>query len=429
MVSRERISAGPGQNYGDEIKGLLLPRSPVIKTLQRITGDPSVRRTFFVFTLSRVLVLAILLIGGQMGRVVTGSGESVRDINLSLGKIPVGRILRDTVSVADVRWYQGIASRGYEKIPFTADTTHNWAFFPLFPLLWRFTAYLTGEYPLSGMLISHLFFFLGLIVVHKAALAFGFSQTLVDRGLFYLAFFPTSYFYSLPLTESLFLFLTAYSLYSGKRGRWWTAGVAGGLASATRVTGILLLPVLAVLFWEGYGGEWRRKEVWRQAIWRKEVLSLLLVPVGLVCFMIYLYTITGNPFAFKDILAAWGRGTGIFLVTLLGYLRTPWLIAVPWDFRPVNFMGAALALICGAWLLKWRQWTLGVYTLLGVMAPLSSLVLQSQARYAMVLFPMYLVLATAGERARIDETIRTISIALFCLMTALFAAHFSMALA
>ena len=406
-----------------------MPRqSSVNRILQRITGDSSVRRAVFVFTLTRVLVFAILLIGGQMSRVVTGSGESLRHINLSLGKIPVGRILRDTVSVADVLWYQSIASRGYEKIPFTADTTHNWAFFPLFPLLWRLTAYLTGEYPLSGMLLSHVFFLLGLIVVHKAAMAFGFSRTIADRGLFYLAFFPTSYFFSLPLTESLFLFLTAYSLYSGKRGRWWTAGVVGGLASATRVTGVLLLPALAVLYWESYGGDWRRKEVWRQAIWRKELLSLLLVPVGLVCFMIYLYTITGNPLAFKDVLAAWGRSTGIFVVTLLGYLRDPWLIAVPWDFRLVNFMGAAVALFCGAWLLKWRQWTLGVYTLLGVIAPLSSLVLQSQARYAMVLFPMYLVLATAGERARVDETIRTISIALFCLMTALFAAHFSIAL-
>ena len=406
-----------------------MPQSPVKKALQRITGDSSVRRAFFVFTLTRLLVLAILLIGAQMSRVVTGSGSSLRDMNLSLEKIPVGRILRDTVSVADINWYQGIAREGYEKIPFTADSSHNWAFFPLFPMLWRLAAYVTGEYPISGMLLSHIFFFLGLIFVHKAALAFGFSKELADRALFYLAVFPTSYFYSLPLTESLFLFLTACSIYSAKRGRWWTAGILGGLASATRVTGILLLPALAVLYWEGYGGDWRSKEVWRRAVWRKEILSLLLVSVGIASFMVYLYAITGNPPAFKDILVTWGRGTGIFVVTLVGYLRNPWLIAVPWDFRLINFTGAALALICGVWLLKWRQWTLGVYTLICVMAALSSLVLQSQARYAMVLFPMFLVLARAGERARIDETIRTISIALFCLMTALFAAHFSMALA
>jgi len=406
-----------------------LAQTKVNKALQRFTSDSSVRRAFFVFTLTRVLVLAILLIGAQMSRVVTGDGPSLRDMSLSLGKIPVGRILRNTISVADINWYQGIASSGYEKIPFNADVSHNWAFFPLFPLLWRLAAYLTGEYPISGLLLSHIFFFFGLIFVHKAALAFGFDNRIADRGLFYLAVFPTSYFYSLPLTESLFLFLTACCLYSAKRGRWWTAGVIGGLASGTRVTGILLLPALAVLYWESYGGEWRSKQVWRSAVSRREVLSLLLVPVGLVSFMVYLYAITGNPLAFKDILTTWGRGTGIFAVTLLGYLRNPWLIAVPWDFRIVNFTGAALALVCGAWLLKWRQWTLAVYTLLCVTAALSSMVLQSQARYAMVLFPMFLVLGKAGERPRTDETIRTISIALFCLMTALFAAHFSMAMA
>jgi Mannosyltransferase (PIG-V) len=403
-------------------------KSPLTKKLLRVRDDPSVRRAFFVFTLTRVLLLAIVIVGGQMSRITNGSGETTRDMSLSLGTIPVYRVLQETITTADVNWYYGIALNGYEKIPFNADRPHNWAFFPLFPLLWRLAAHLTGEYPISGMLISHLCFLLGLIFVHKVALAFGFSKALADRSLFYLAVFPTSYFYSLPLTESLFLQLTAVSLYSAKRGRWWTAGVAGALASATRVTGIFIFPALAVLYWETFGGEWRRKGVWRSALLRKEFLSLLLVPVGIGSFMVYLYTITGNPLAFKDILVTWGRGTGFFVVTLWRYLRNPWLIAVPWDFRTINFAGAALALICGGWLLKRRQWTLGAYTLLCVIAALSSLVLQSQARYAMVLFPIYFILARAGERPYVDETIRTISIALLCLMTALFAAHFSIAL-
>jgi len=405
-----------------------LDKVPFTGRLLRVSDDASVRRAFFVCTLTRVLLLAILIVGGQMSRVSSGSGETIREMSLSIGKIPVSRILQQTIATADVNWYYSVARDGYEKIPFSADRPHNWAFFPLFPLLWRQAARLTGEYPISGMLISHLFFFLGLIFVHKAALAFGYSKVLADRGLFYLAVFPTSYFYSLPVTESLFLFLTAASLFSAKQDRWWTAGVAGGLAAATRVTGVFLFPALAILYWKNYGGDLRSKDVWRSAIFRKELLSLFLVPAGIAAFMFYLYSITGDPLAFKDILVTWGRSPGFFVVTLLGYLRNPWVIAVPWDFRIINFTGAALALICGAVLLKRRQWTLGVYTLLCVIAALSSLVLQSQARYAMVLFPMYLVLAEAGERPYVDETIRTISIALFTLMTALFAAHFSIAM-
>jgi hypothetical protein len=401
---------------------------PFPQLLPRITGDSSVRRAFFVFTLTRILVLAIVLIGGQINRVFTGDEQSSRDAFVSLEKLPVSHLLNKILSAADMNWYAGIAHNGYEKIPFTAGSPHNWAFFPVFPLLWRAAAQLTGEYPISGIVLSHLCFFLGLIYVHKTWLAFGYSKPVADRGLFYLAVFPTAYFFSLPMTESLFLFLTASCFFCAKRGRWWTAGILGALASGTRVTGIFLLPALAVIYWQAYGGDWRRKETWRGAVWRKEVVGLLLVPAGLGSFMIYLHRITGNPLAFKDILVAWNRSAGFFLVTLYSYLSDPWLIIAPWDFRLVNFAAPVLALGCGAWLMKQRQWALGLYTLICVMAALSSLVLQSQARYAMVLFPMYLVLAQAGERPHVDETIRAGSIALLCLMTGLLSAHFSMAL-
>lgn len=396
--------------------------------LRRTIRDEAFRSALFSFILTRLMILAILVLGGQIGRVVSGSGDSTREVFISLEDIPAARIVRQTVMTADINWYHGIAANGYEKIPFNKDIPHNWAFFPFFPLVWGLTAKLTRELPITGVVLSHIFFLLGLIFMYKTGLAFGFSKVVADRALFYLAVFPTSYFFSLPVTESLFLFLTTCSLYNAKRGRWWVAGLVGGLASATRVTGMFLLAALLVLYWQTYGGDWRSKEVWRRAVWRKEILGLCLVPLGIGGFMIYLYKITGNPLAFKDILSAWGRGTGFFVVTMLGYLENPLLIAVPWDFRLLNFTAALVAIVCGVWLLKRRQWTLGVYTLVCVIAALSSLILQSQARYAMVLFPMFLVLATAGERPRVDQAIRAISVALLCLMTALFAAHFSMAL-
>lgn len=55
--------------------------------------------------------------------------------------------------------------------------------------------------------------------------------------------------------------------------------------------------------------------------------------------------------------------------------------------------------------------------------------LQSQARYAMVLFPVYFMLAEVGERRRYDEVLRAVSLAMFYLMTALFAGRFIVALA
>ena len=105
----------------------------------------------------------------------------------------------------------------------------------------------------------------------------------------------------MPLPESLFLLLTVASYYFAKSERWWLAGICGALASVTRTSGILLLPALAVLFWETYRPALQLRNA---RTWRKEALALLLVPLGLFAFMIYLHFLTGNAFAFKGAMAA-----------------------------------------------------------------------------------------------------------------------------
>jgi hypothetical protein len=161
---------------------------------------------------------------------------------------------------------------------------------------------------------------------------------------------------------------------------------------------------------------------------RKDGLALLLVPTGLLSYMVYLHVITGNALAFKDAMAAWGRKAGFFFSPLVDYLGNPAEVAAHWDFRLLNFSAVALALACGIALLKRRQFALATYTLLVVLVALSSALLQSQARYAMVVFPVYMALGLLGRRAKFDQLIRAVFLVLFTLMSALFAAHFTLAL-
>lgn len=389
--------------------------------LSRLLRDRSLRAALFAFTLSRLIVLIIFVVVGVM-KTEPDAFPGHYDAYISLDKAPVSRVLRQEVLTADVNWYIGIAQHGYEQIPFNNDVPRNWAFFPLFPLLLHLASYVTGEFVLTGMALSNLCFLFALFLLHRVSLLFGLSADDAERVLFYLAVFPTSYFFSIPLPESLFLMLTVGSFYFAKSERWWLAGVCGALASATRTTGVLLLFALAVLYWEMY-----RPERSIRAL-RKEILALLLIPAGLVSFMIYLHFVTGNAFAFKGAMAAWGRKAGFFFTPLIDYLGHPAVIAAHWDFKLLNFFAVVLALACGIVLLKRRQFALGVYTLLGVLVALSSALLQSQARYAMVVFPVYIVLATLGRRRRVDQTIRAIFTVLFALLTALFAAHFTLAL-
>lgn len=384
----------------------------------RILRDKSVRSALTTFALTRAMVFILFIATAHaalMNEPRTPSG--LQEIEISLYKIPFARDLRALALRGDGGWYFGIAREGYEHRPFDASAQHNWAFFPLYPLLVRLVTTLTGDPLPTGVALSNLFLLLALCLLHKTTLAWGFDEADADRAILYIACYPMSYFFSLFMTESLFLLLTVWSFYAARRERWWLAGVLGALASATRLSGILLLPILLILYWQQHG-----KRLSRSVLW------LFLIPSGLLAFTLYLYSITGNAFAFRDVQGAWARRPGLFLLPLYEYIKDPLNIAQSWDFRLMNFAAAMLVFVCAFILIKRREWSLGLYTLASVILPLSSSQLQSTARYSLVIFPVFIVLAVAGRTPRADRTILVLFVTLLSLMTVLFAAHFSLAL-
>lgn len=382
--------------------------------LEKLRQDRSVRSALFVFVLTRVVIFIIFVLATHVTVLAPDRmfGRDAQDISISMKKTSIARRLRPLALRGDSGWYLTIARNGYERREFDATGEHNWAFFPLFPLLWSMAAKLTGGFLLTGIALANALFLLALVFLHKTSLAFGGDAAAADRAVFYVAAFPLSYFFSMPFTESLFLLLTVGAFYAAKRGSWWAAGAVGALATATRLTGILLLPALMLLYWQEHRGQRPRTDA----------LGLLLIPVGLLCFMLFLFSITGNALAFKDVLAAWGRHPVFPLLPLIKYLARPLEISVGWDFRFLNFAAAALALTCGVMLARRRKWALAFFTLASMIMPLSTSSLQSQARYAMVIFPLYFVLAQAGRAPQIDQVIRTVFLSLLALMAMMYAA-------
>jgi hypothetical protein len=340
-------------------------------------------------------------------------------MNVSVRGLQPFSAIHEQALAGDASWYLNLAQHGYERIPFEASAPHNWAFFPLFPLLLKAAAFVTREWVLTGVFLSNLLFLGALFLLHNLCRLFDLTTADANRCVFYVAFFPVSYFFSVPITESLFLLLTVASFWAAKRDKWWLAGALGALASATRVTGVLLGPALALLFWQKH-----RTESWRH----KEVLSLALIPLGLLSFMLYLHLITGNAFAFKDILVTWNRRPTFFLETLFEFVRHPNPLVIDWDVRWLNFAAATAVLVSGAVLLKRREFALACYALLSGFVALSSGLLQSQARYAMVVFPVAMVLACAGRREWVDQLARVVFVALLTLLTGMYAVRFIAAL-
>src|SRR5689334_7007016 len=185
------------------------------------------------------------------------------------------------------------------------------------------------------------------------------------------------------MTESLFLFLPVIAFYFAVRNHELGAEVIGALGSASRSNGIPLLPVLAVFYWQRHGFR----------AWPRRLLSLLLIPLGLLAYMFFSWRMTGTPWAFVAAQASWGRHFGFFLIPLFQYASKPYDIAVPWNALLLNFAAGLLSLWAVYSLVKRRDWSLALYQLLLIVMPLSTMTLLSLARYASVFFPLFIALA------------------------------------
>ena len=383
------------------------PTAPFSRTLAAVA---------FAFVLSRALIFAVWFGVLQYPTEVPASDPSWWEPRLVLTAPGYGDSLASLVRVYDARWYATIAERGYDAGPFDASIQHNWAFFPLHPLLWRAVASITGEFPLTGIALANLCFFLALIVVHRLTLAFGRDASAADRSVLALALFPVSYFFALPWTESLFLLLSASCFLAALRERWWLAGICAALASITRLSGLFLLPALAILLWQA------RDRV-RPWTW----LMLAFAPIAFAGFMLYLRHATGDALAFVHIQGAFARpAQPTFEAVEWAFRRWDWVIQ-GWNFRWLNAAAMLAGLLAAVWFALRRQFAPAIFLALGLAAPLNTATVMSGARYAMGLFPFAIALGAWTKKRYVEIALWTISAALLVLMSAMYALNVNFA--
>ena len=111
------------------------------------------------------------------------------------------------------------------------------------------------------------------------------------------------------------------------------------------------------------------------------------------------------------------------------YFHDPGAVAAPWNFIALYVLAAIAALAAGVILALQRRFALAFYTLGGVLLPLSTLSLGAMARFVVVLFPLFIVLAWLGRHPVVDQTIRVGFVALLAVLAGLFGAHIDFALA
>jgi hypothetical protein len=319
----------------------------------------------------------------------------------------------------DTGFYLDIAEKGYQ---YEGATLPSVAFFPLLPLLIRAVTPLVGDPLLAGLLIANAAL-LGATMLLYRLVEEEWGQAVADRTVWYLLIFPTAFFGSAIYSESVFLLGAIGALYAARKGYWESAAMLGFFAALTRLTGLLVAPLLALEWWS------QRRE--RPASARPAPAALLAAlgaPLGAGAYMLYLGRAFGDPLAFAHASAAWGRTPRSPLATLGELLQRPaegWGSALLAGRLPLDnwidllFVGLFLGL--GLVLLTQRRWSEGVFVTLGTLAPFSSGLLMSQRRYVWVLFPAFILLARWGERPWADRLITTLSLLGLGLFTALFA--------
>lgn len=148
----------------------------------------------------------------------------------------------------DVIHYASIAENWY-----STEFPNAWTlvFLPLYPIFVHAMNWITGSSFVSGMLLNLLFSSAAGVLIYELALC-DLSRRSSRFAVFCAFALPAAIFYTAPMSESLFVLLTAGALLAVRKKRFIIAGVLGALASFTRSLGIVLLvpyAAEAVRYW------------------------------------------------------------------------------------------------------------------------------------------------------------------------------------
>jgi hypothetical protein len=357
--------------------------------------NETVRDVTVDFLVTRFAIIVI----AELAAVIVGQrpGEHVQESH---------NLLLNVWGRWDAVHYLDIATYGYHGT--------DMAFFPLYPLLIAALGSAMGNHLVAGLVISNVALFFGLLFLYKLV-EHEFDRQVARRAIFYISIFPTAVFFSAVYTESLFFMLTVASFYYMRERRWWLAGVIGLFAAMTRVEGVLLIVPFII--------EWatsRTKPLSRALV---DLLPIVLIAVGLALYMSYLWVLNGDPLYFSHVQIHWNRHFAAPWTSVM----TSWhkIVHAP-NGQTVANQAIELtftALMIGVLLGGWRKLkpSYVAYMALSILVPMSTSSLMSMQRFALVLFPMFPILALWGRRPSVNNAIVAFFLPLLGLFTVLFA--------
>jgi Gpi18-like mannosyltransferase len=288
----------------------------------------------------------------------------------------------------DALWYLKLALNGYDL--HEPDIHH----LPLYPALLRLLYEISGGHiAISALFISNIAFILALAYVYRLV-RLDEPDDIAWRTTLYLAIFPTAFFYLVGYTESLFLLGSVSAFYYARQQAWFRAGLLATLSSLTRPQGVLICLPLFVEFLQQ--GHFSRPSRWLRA-W-----PLLLSPLSVALYALYLHTTFGLPTILEADVAYWRLQSGW---PIPGHALWLSVVAIGQGLYPLNntidLAFALFGLAMTIWALRTLRPSYSLFMLLNMLVviskPQAEYPLLSMPRFVLPLFPMYILLGRLGQ--------------------------------
>lgn len=287
--------------------------------------------------------------------------------------------LSDIWSVWDDVWYLEIAKDGYTG----ENSSLVIVFFPLYPITIKLFSILFGNFEISAIISSIIFSTSASIALFELT-SLDFSKRVALLSVWFMNIFPTAYFLQAPYTESLFLTTSLLTIYFFRKKLFVPASILGFLATLTRVNGLTLLPFLFI----------------EQRINRQNLITYLILPLGFLIYLCINYFVFGDPLFFrKPLYTNWSQK-----------LAWPWsgayyLMGAQLPIGSADFyiyfselITVVLILFFGIYCFFKIRKSYGVYILFNLLLMMSTYVVRSTPRYALVLFPIFIALGTIKNK-------------------------------
>ncbi len=294
-------------------------------------------------------------------------------------------------NVWDVPHYISIASSGYQKLGDEANFIIYLPFFPLLISIFKFV--FQTSYLIAGYIVSLFTSILLAIILYKLTLLDYTKKTAILTVLM-LFIFPTSFFLHIPYTESLFILLSVASFYFARQKHYWISFLFIGLATATKIVGLALIPAIfiEVLILD-------RQNFNKKGIYNKLSILLFGSTFALSGFLIYLflnYYLWGDFFYFTVIqkqhfyetFAPFGQGLVNAFQSL--FWRTGLeKIMLGYGQIAAFFLGLGMSF----YVLVKVRFSYGIFMFIVLFFSYSMSLWIPMPRYILSLFPMYIALA------------------------------------